>query len=256
MIGLAIAACIGTVARRAGALTGGGAFVATLIGAAALSAGWSWGALLLLYFVASTLISRAGRAEKERRTASIVEKGGARDAIQVLANGALFAGAALAMAWLPNTRWFALGAGSLAAATADTWATEIGTLAGGTPRSILTAEETPIGTSGGVTALGTLGAVAGAVFIALLVFAFGWPSRTARVVFVAGFFGALVDSVLGATLQARRWCDACDIVTERTTHHCGAPTTPRGGLGWLDNDAVNFLSNAAGGILAALLMWI
>ena len=62
------------------------------------------------------------------RTASIVAKGGERDAMQVLANGAMFAGAAFAMVLRPDTRWIALGAGALAASAADTWATEIGTL--------------------------------------------------------------------------------------------------------------------------------
>ncbi|MEO6877867.1 MAG: DUF92 domain-containing protein, partial [Gemmatimonadaceae bacterium] len=60
--------------------------------------------------------------------------------------------------------------------------------------------------------------------------------------------------VLGATVQARRWCEPCSMETERTVHRCGATTTARRGLAWLDNDVVNFLSNAAGGLLAALLI--
>jgi uncharacterized protein (TIGR00297 family) len=254
LLGLALAGIIAAAARRLRSLTADGAVAATLIGGAAVSAGWGWGALLVAYFVASTLLSRTGRAEKEARTSSVVEKGGERDAVQVLANGALFAGAAVAMHWLPSARWLALGAGSLAASTADTWATEIGTLVGGTPRSILTGKRVAPGVSGAVSPIGTFASVSGAAFIALCALACGWPVSVARVVFVGGIAGSLFDSLLGATCQARRWCAACATETERGVHHCGTVTAPHRGLGWIDNDVVNFLSNACGGLLAALLI--
>jgi len=65
--------------------------------------------------------------------------------------------------------------------------------------------------------------------------------------------GAIADSVLGATLQARRRCDTCNRETERLVHDCGAESRAVRGLGWMDNDIVNFLSGALGGLLAALL---
>ncbi len=254
LVGLLIAAAIAFAARAARSLTTSGAIAATIVGTLAVAAGWSLGTLLILYFVSSTVLSRVGRARKEERTSPIVAKGGQRDAIQVLANGGIFAAAAVAMLIAPSVRWIALGVGSLAAAAADTWATEIGTLFGGTPRSILTLHPVPTGTSGGVSLIGTLGAVAGAVFVATVAKLLGWPSRLAMAVAVGGVVGAVVDSVIGATAQSRRWCDACERETERLTHDCGATTRPHRGIEWLDNDVVNFLSNAAGGILAALLV--
>ena len=95
-----------------------------------------------------------------------LEKTGARDAIQVFANGGVFAVAAIGMLAAPDVRWFSLGAGALAASASDTWATEIGTLWGGAPRSILTARVVPTGTSGGITLIGSLGTIAGAAFMA------------------------------------------------------------------------------------------
>ena len=254
LVGLAVAASIAFAARRARSLTTSGAVVATILGTLAVTVGWSWGTLLILYFVSSTVLSRLGRRRKEERTSPIVAKGGQRDAIQVLANGGVFAVAAVAMLVSPSTRWIALGAGSLAAAAADTWATEIGTLLGGTPRSILTLRSVPTGTSGGISLIGTLGAVAGATFVAIVAKLLGWTPGLAAAVAVGGFVGAIVDSVIGATAQSRRWCDACERETERLTHDCGAATRPLRGFEWLDNDVVNFLSNAAGGILAALLV--
>jgi len=97
LLGLIAAALIAFTARAARSLTTSGAIAATVIGTLAVAAGWNWGALLILYFVSSTALSRVGRAEKEERTASVVAKGGQRDAIQVFANGGVFAAAAIAM---------------------------------------------------------------------------------------------------------------------------------------------------------------
>lgn len=253
LVGLVAAATIAFAARAARSLTTSGAIAATVMGTLAVTPGWNWGALLILYFASSTILSRLGRSEKEARTSSVVAKGGQRDAIQVLANGGVFAMAAIAVLVAPDVRWIALGAGSLAAAAADTWATEVGTLYGGTPRSILTLRPVPAGTSGGVSLIGTLAALGGATFVAILTRVLGWTPRVATVVAIGGIVGAMLDSVIGATVQSRRWCDACERETERVTHDCGAETRQLRGLSWLDNDSVNFLSNAAGGILAALL---
>jgi uncharacterized membrane protein len=110
-----------------------------------------------------------------------------------------------------------------------------------------------VGTSGGVSAIGTVAAVAGAVFVGLVVAALGLASMVARNVMIGGLAGAIVDSLLGATMQSRRWCDVCQRETERMVHDCGTPTRHLRGFVWLDNDLVNFLSNAAGGLIAAIL---
>jgi uncharacterized protein (TIGR00297 family) len=253
LAGFALATLISLIARRTRSLTSSGAIAATLVGTLAVAAGWSWGVLLVVYFASSTALSHIGKESKEHRTASILAKGGARDATQVLANGAMFGAAALVATMRPDVRWIALGAGSLAASAADTWATEIGTLYGGAPRSILTWRAVPVGTSGGVSAIGTLAAIAGALFVALVVVALGWTWIVARNVMIGGVVGALVDSLFGATIQSRRWCDTCERETERIVHDCGTPTRNVRGFQWIDNDMVNFLSSAAGGLIAAIL---
>lgn len=253
LAGVSLAALVSLTARRAGALTSSGAAASTVAGTLAVVAGWNWAALLIAYFAISSALSRFGRATKERRTASVVAKHGPRDAWQVAANGGVFALAALAMRIHPDSRWIALGAGSLAASAADTWATELGTLYGAAPRSILTWGVVPVGTSGGVTAIGSLAAVAGGSFVAVLVLAFGWSAAVAASVVIGGVGGALADSLLGGTMQSRRWCDACNRRTERDVHDCGSATRHDGGVRWIDNDMVNFLSSAIGGIVSAVL---
>ncbi len=253
-VGLLAAAAIAVAARRAGSLSSSGALAATAVGAAAVAAGWGWGALVVLYFLASAALSHAGGEEKARRTRGIVDKGGARDATQVLANGGIFALAALATLGAPTWAGPAAvaAAGALAAATADTWATEIGTLLGGTPRALPTLRPVPAGTSGGMSAAGTAAMIAGALFVALVARALALTDAVVAVT-LAGCAGAMADTLLGASVQERRWCDACTRATEQRRHDCGAVTRRTGGLGALDNDAVNGLATLTGAVVAALL---
>jgi len=252
-VGLLAAAIIATLARRAQSLSRGGAVAATLLGMISAAAGYAWAILLIAYFFASTIVSRIGAAEKERLAGSIVAKGGRRDARQVLANGGVFGVAAIGMLLDPSFAWTALAAGSLCASASDTWATEIGTRFGGVPRSILSGKPVPAGTSGGVTVIGSLGALAGALFVASVTLAVGWTRIVGLSAALGGIAGGAVDSLLGATLQVRRWCDACDSATERIRHDCGTMTRVSGGIPGLDNDMVNLFSVIAGGAVATAI---
>jgi uncharacterized protein (TIGR00297 family) len=250
-----IALAISLGAWRIGSLTKGGAAAATVVGAVALIAGWSWGVLLVAYFISSSALSRFGENDKQKLNSGIVEKGGARDSMQVLANGGVFAVAALVATVDPTNpaRWQALGAGVLAVSASDTWATEIGTLVGGVPRSIVHWHPIPRGMSGGVTVAGTLAAIAGAAFVAVVAVASTWPTTVGGAALVGGFVGSTLDSVLGATLQTRRWCSTCRAATERAIHDCGSVTSRVGGIPGFGNDVVNFVTGLAGGLLALFL---
>ena len=253
--GAIAATAIVLVAHRVRSLSTSGAVAAIGIGAAATAAGWNWGALLVVYFVAALLLSRLGRAEKARLTGGVVAKSGARDATQVIANGGVFAACLLGVLLGSQHSGVTSGIaalGALAASAADTWATEIGTLYGGTPRSLLTFRRIPAGTSGGVSAAGSLAMIAGSAFIALVARYIGLPDAVG-IVAAAGVAGAVADSLLGATLQERRWCSTCEKASERRVHDCGTPTTLAGGREWMDNDVVNLLATFTGASVAALL---
>ncbi len=253
LIGAALAVIIAAAAWRARALSGSGAIAAALLGTLSIAAGWDWGIVLVAYFASSTGLSRFRAGEKERRTQDRLEKGGRRDAIQVLANGAAYGVAAIAFLAAPDPLWQAFGAGALAASAGDTWATEIGTLAHRAPRSILTLRPVPTGTSGGITARGLAAAVAGAAFVALVAWLSGWHDSVWHGAVAGGIAGSVLDSVLGATVQSRRWCDTCRIDTERKVHRCGTRTSIVGGQPWLDNDGVNALSTLGGAVVSLLV---
>ena len=251
VVGVALAVAVAYAAHRAKSLSPSGAVAAATIGTIAIAAGWSWGIVLIVYFVSSSLLSRFRAAQKAERMGDRVEKGGARDAVQVLANGGVFAAAAAGNVAAPDALWQWVGAGALAASASDTWATELGSLSRVSPRSIIGLKRVPAGTSGAVTGAGFIAAAAAALLMAGAVRVVGWNVNAAGAALVGGLAGCLMDSVIGATLQARRWCDGCGAATERTVHSCGRPTRVIGGLARLDNDGVNLVATVTGALLGA-----
>jgi uncharacterized protein (TIGR00297 family) len=234
------------------ALSTSGAGASAVAGTLAIAAGWSWGVLLLSFFATGSALSKLWERKKAALVSRVVEKGGERDARQVLANGGVYALAAAGSLISPSPIWYALGAGALAACTADTWATEVGTLVGGAPVSIRSAARVPPGTSGAITLPGTMAGVGGALFIAAGAALASWPVPFAAVA-LGGIAGALADSVLGAWIQARRWCDHCDEPTERIVHDCGTATRHAGGVRGFDNDVVNAVCSGVGALITLLL---
>lgn len=264
LIGLALAGCIAFLAYRLRALTPGGAMAAAVLGTLIFSLGGvEWSILLLVFFISSSALSRLAKPRK-RAVEENYAKGDRRDAGQVLANGGAAGLFVILHAAFPAAAWPWLGAAAaLAAATADTWATELGVLSPQPPRLITTGREVERGASGGVSLAGSAAALAGAALeAATLVIV--WPGADTPngfsgaaawflLVTLAGLAGSLADSLLGATLQAIYFCPACQKETERHPQHsCGTVTSLSRGLPWLNNDWVNAACTVSGALLALI----
>jgi uncharacterized protein (TIGR00297 family) len=251
VVGVVAATLVGFLAYRAKALSASGALAAAMAGGVAVAAGWSWGLLLVAYFLSTSALSRFHALERTEHVGGVIDKDGPRDGHQVLANGGAFSLAAIGWIASPDPLWQCLAVAALAASAADTWATEIGTLARAAPRSIVSWELLPAGTSGGVTLQGSLAALAGAAFLALVAWLLRWPASAIAAAIIGGAAGCLLDSWIGATIQSRRHCDACGKATEMRVHFCGNETRLLGGWRWLDNDGVNALSTFGGALVGA-----
>jgi uncharacterized protein (TIGR00297 family) len=262
IVGTVAAALVALAALRANALSPGGAIAAVIIGLCAVAPGWTWGALLVVFFTTSVALTRTGQSVKLAKAGGVAGTADARTSAQVLANGAVFASATLALAMVggessggsTGTVLAAAALGALGAATADTWATEVGLLSGAQPRSLATGRPVPPGMSGGVTVAGTAAGAAGAALFATGAWLFGMSVPVVAAGFAGGITGMLADSMLGALVQSRRWCDACSTPTERTMHTCGTATRHAGGWRWLGNNGVNALATTAGAASAAAVL--
>ncbi|HQE93453.1 MAG TPA: DUF92 domain-containing protein [Anaerolineae bacterium] len=275
--GFIISAAIGWAAYKREALSVGGVVGAILTGTAIFGfGGWTWGLLLITFFILSSLLSKYKAATKAN-LAEKFAKGSRRDLAQALANGG--AGALIAIAyWLTRQPilWFAF-VGAMATVNADTWATELGVLSRRPPRLITTGKPVEVGTSGGISRQGTLATLAGGLVIGLTGALFlyvdslmhstphtllhplsclVYPANCTRlpcIAALAGLVGSLGDSLLGATVQAIYYSTRREKETEKVIDPDGTPNILRRGWRWLNNDWVNFISSVVGAALAALL---
>ncbi|MEM7131484.1 MAG: DUF92 domain-containing protein [Chloroflexota bacterium] len=254
LVTLLIGLFILVIALWRGWLTRSGAAAALLVGTITLGfGGMTFVVPLLTFFITSSLFSKV-QSNAKRAAAQRFDKSHQRDAMQVLANGGLGALAALGFGLTQDPRWFAFFLGAMATVTADTWATELGTLSKGPPRSLITGRVVPVGMSGGISVLGLVASIGGGMLIGAVGAlagggALGWLMLLGG---ATGLIGSLLDSLLGATLQRQYWDPNRQEMTEKSARG-GHPLVLSRGLSWMGNDVVNLLAAAGGGFCAALL---
>jgi uncharacterized protein (TIGR00297 family) len=242
---LGLSAALGGLAwlARAGspaAAATGAVITASLMFATAWPPFSPWNTALvpvLAVLVLTSTATRYGRARKERLGMAETRRG--RGAAQVAANLGVAALVASPMmqAWMADRfaipysarlPLFTVALAALAEAAADTVSSEIGQVLGGAPVMLTTLRRVEAGTDGAISLAGTLtGVLAAGVVSVAGTLALGGGAAMLALSWAGGVFGLFFDSLLGATLERR---------------------------GWLNNDAVNFLSTAsAAGFAAAAL---
>jgi len=179
---------------------------AVLFGTAVLGmGGWMPALAVLLFFLSSSFISRRRGDQNEIAEAFISSRTKfRRDGWQVWANG-FWVVAMLILFFLFDAEFLLIAAyGAVAAATSDTWATEIGCRKPGKTVLITSFKKTEPGTDGGISLKGSAAAVAGALFIAgsLYLVSSGVNELFAITIAVSGLAGCIVDSYLGAIYQS------------------------------------------------------
>ena len=167
-------------------------------------AGYTGLAMLVLFFISGSGAT-SWRLNKKQQLGIAEKNKGRRTAAQVLANGGV-AAILGGIAWYYPERAVIMQlmmAGSLAAATADTLSSELGSIYGRRFYDVITFKKIQPGPDGVVSLEGTLIGMVGAALIAITyVLGFGL-SYFGWVIIAAGFIGNLFDSILGATLERR-----------------------------------------------------
>jgi len=215
-IGVVVTVALATAATLSKALTPSAGAVAAIFGAIVVTVGgFPFLGLMVLFVLASVLATRYGFEEKRRNgvhEGTEGERGVSNVLAHVIVPTALVLFAALSPSLLPRGALALLYTAALAFGAADTFASEFGVLAG-KARSILTLRPVPAGTNGGISGLGELWALVGALTTALLGLALFLIFRTRipayglliGVATVSGFLACQVDSVLGEALENRGW---------------------------------------------------
>ena len=171
----------------------------------------SWLLIILTFVLAAFLTTKFKILDKAGRGLQEGKKG-ERGAINVIANSLPAVVVAASSHFFANIipGWYygVVFITAISAAASDTLASEVGVLDRGT-RLITNMKPVPTGTDGGVSAIGTLAALGGALFISLIGFmATGWlgdpvPVWSVPLISFLGFMGSNIDSLLGATLERK-----------------------------------------------------
>lgn len=195
--------------------------------------GWRGYAVVMVYFGLGTAVTKVGMAQKT--AAGIAEgRGGIRGPENVWGSALAGVLCALAIAVLgtmpaPNPLWIALLSlgyvSSFSTKLSDTSASEVGKAYGQRTFLITTLKPVPRGTEGAISLEGTLAGVLGSAVLALVGWGVGLISLGGvAICLVAAFIATNLESLIGATLQAK--------------------------LPWLTNEVVNIINTALGAAIA------
>ena len=222
-------------------LTPGGILNAWLLGVLIWGTlGFKGYAIVSVYFILGSAVTRIGMAEKEAQ--GIAEKrSGARGPENVW--GSAFTAALCAVGvgvidWLGTDETLVLRSllllgyvASFSTKLSDTCASEVGKAYGKRTFLITTLQPVPRGTEGAVSLEGTLAGIVASVVLAI----HGWGVGLIDIwgilwCVLAAFIATNLESVIGATLQSR-WQ-------------------------WLTNELVNVLNTLIGSLIAMLFAWM
>jgi uncharacterized protein (TIGR00297 family) len=259
VVGIIAIVALAVLALKAKAIDLPGAIAGAVITFVAfLAGGFAWLFVIVAFFVMSAIFTRV-RYDYKASLGGAEEKGGTRSWPNTVANGLVAAVAGVLELAFHQSIFAIAFLGAIAAAMSDTIATEVGLLSRSNPRAIThLGKLVKPGTSGGVSLLGELAAICSSLGIAVLAVLLRiLPTTTQSVygfvaVLIGGFLGTNIDSLLGATVQAKRKCVVCGEITEKLVHHEKGTVVVRGSR-LVDNNVVNLLGSFFGAGLAMLI---
>ncbi|MFB6454242.1 TIGR00297 family protein [Chitinophaga sp. Hz27] len=225
---LVMLAAIAAVLKKK--LTIGGGIAGCLVAVMIYGGAGSMGLLMLAAFFLSAVWATKHKKAYKESLKDLPAHSQQRDAWQVLANGgvAAFIGGIIFLQLSQQELVITLGA-SLAAATADTLSSELGTVYGKRFYNVLSFKRDQRGLDGVVSLEGTLIGAAGAAMIAIIYGCYHPRLRDTVIIFIGGILGNYFDSLLGAAWERK---------------------------GWIKNDMVNFLTTGIAAIVAFILVLI
>lgn len=160
------------------------------------AAGINWLFLIFIFLILGLLFTKYKHGYK--KDIGVYE--GTRSIENVVSNGVV----PFVMAAFGNYGGFI---GSIATATADTMASEVGVVT--TPRLITNLQKkVPPGTDGGISILGTAAGILGAGVIGVSAYMLGiYPDlvKSMEIAIISGTVGCFVDSILGAVLESKNY---------------------------------------------------
>jgi uncharacterized protein (TIGR00297 family) len=254
--GFFIASVLAIHGRRKN-LTVDGAITAFFIGLGIFSYNLAMGIMLIVFYLSSSKLTHYKKQIKMKQEEFISN----RDYIQVLCNSLWLFIACLVYHFDYDKRKMAslMAIGVLSCCAGDTWASEVGSVVSSAPILITTLKRVPPGTNGGISLGGTIASFMGGLLIGISYYILLNLFPTDLYAFslmescllgsAGGFVGSMLDSLMGATIQATYWCEQSKKVVK-----IQSKTTKKiSGIAVMTNEAVNLISSLIIGLMFAAI---
>ena len=241
-------------AYKLNALSKSGAIAAFILGFCIVLGFGGKGLILIgLFFSSSSLFSSYKKRVKQAVNKKLAN-GSRRNWAQVIANGGPAGISSLLYFIYDDSIWLIAFIVSIAAATSDTWSSELGVLSKSNPIHLIGLKRCEPGTSGAISMLGSMAGIAGSLFIVVTAdILFDLALSTIILLSVFGYLGSILDTLLGAFWQVEYKCTVCSAHTERKVH-CNKRTVKRKGVNWINNEVVN-LSSVMISSMLCMIIW-
>lgn len=256
MIGFILSLSIALTAYLKHSLVKSGLIAAIFIGTFIyVFGGLTLWVVLISFFISSSLLTKLHEKKEDSP-----DKG--RNYLQVISNGLVPAIFSILYYYLNSEIFLIAAAASIATSNSDTWASEIGILSKGKTRNVINFKVVEKGISGGVTRLGTIASLIGALFIGLIfslmyLITFGVTFEIlltfTLIITLCGFLGCLIDSYLGSVIQAKyRGIDSGKISEKKWL--TDEKVILVSGIVFITNDTVNFLSSLIASFITIIFL--
>lgn len=210
--------------------------------------------LILCEVFLSTVISHKIKPkERQKINNELTEKNGAKDIFQIIANVGTSTILIIIYYLTHNNIFLVSFSCVMAESMADSLASDIGVLSKKKPLNILTFKRGEKGLSGNISGLGLIASLIGSIIIGLTFTIFKSSINYFIIIVLCGFIGALIDSLLGATIQAKYQCPKCHKTTEKKSH-CFQPAVHIKGIKIINNDIINLISNILTCLISLLVL--
>lgn len=210
--------------------------------------------ILTIVFLGTVISGKIKQDKRKKLEEGIIEKTGAKDIYQIIANVSVGTIFVLIHGINHNAKNLIIYASCMAASLGDTLASNIGILSKKEPINIITWKKSKPGISGNVSLLGVISSLIGTTLIGLIYYLFIEHNLISLLIIMfIGLLGTIIDSILG-TMQVKYECKICHEITEKK-EHCKEKTKRKKGLSWLNNDLVNLISNLLTAIITYFLLF-
>lgn len=232
----------------------------------AFCGGWPLMVMVMSLYILAAIVSKITTKKYNERGEGRKEKT-ARTVAQILANSTVASVFSVLFFLLHHPVLLYCSIAAIGEEFADSMASDFGRLSRRQPTDILRRRQISAGISGGISALGTVMALAGSVLAVGIPFLLctvnpqflpnghTMPWTTALILCGLCFVGTFVDSILGSGLQVLYRCTVCQRYVEKPVH-CEEGATYVKGLRWMSNSLVNFFSSLITAMVACGLLFL